>query len=121
MGGFMDSKDERLKTLRSEIIKEYYDVQWKDVWFYPVGEEIPDRPGCKDVKGYGGTDDIFFLALNPSTGMFPSKGDIFYYEQLKEYGFESAHLTDLFKLRMSDKMATDLVTRIKRGADPQLL
>lgn len=83
-------KREQLKSLRSEIIDKIFKERWEDVWFFPE---------YKGVKGYLGTQDIIFLSINPSTGVFPSWFDKQYYRQLKRNGFYNAHLTDVFKQR----------------------
>ena len=59
-------------------------------------------PEYEGVKGYLGTQDIIFLSINPSTGVFPSWFDKQYYRQLKLNGFTNAHLTDVFKQRAKD-------------------
>jgi hypothetical protein len=72
--------------LTDKIFKE----RWEDVWFFPQ---------YKGVKGYSGTQDIIFLSINPSTGVFPTRYDEQYYLQLRADGFANAHLTDVFKQR----------------------
>ena len=83
-------KSVALKSLRSRIIREWYIKGWREVWFYPE---------WNGVKGWQGTDGIFFVGLNPSTGRFPSSDDQWLYKSLALRGFQSAHLTDVFKLR----------------------
>ena len=84
------TKRQKLLKLRSKIIDKIFKACWEDVWFFP---------GYKGVKGYLGTQDIIFLAINPSTGVFPSWADEQYYRQLKKQKFTNAHLTDVFKQR----------------------
>ena len=83
-------QEKKLKHLRSEIIDKILKECWEDVWFFP---------SYNRVKGYLGTQDIIFLSINPSTGVFPSWHDRQYYRQLRRYGFAGAHLTDVFKQR----------------------
>lgn len=53
------------------------------------------------VKGFFGTGDVVFVCQRPSTrgGRIPNKWDLKFYGLLKEYGFGSAHITDLIKCR----------------------
>lgn len=88
-----------LLELRNLISIECFTSKWKDVgskeaWFFPEYNE---------VKGYLGTDKILFIALNASFGRFPSDGDKLLYRNLKKYGFQNAHLTDIIKLRLTRK------------------
>ena len=90
------NKEEKLENLREKIIDKHLKNNWDEVWFFKENREF-------GVKGYLGTQDIFFVGLNPSYGNFPSKPDIFFYEILRKYKFEQAHLTDLIKLRLANK------------------
>lgn len=92
----MDTKLEQLRHLRKAIVEAMYLERWHDVWFFPP---------YNDVKGWEGTQDIMFVGLNPSTGHFPGDTGKFLYEQLKSHDFQSAHLTDLIKLRGTGKEA----------------
>ena len=94
--GFMfmeKDKTTQLLELRSSVIKDTYDKQWKEVWFFPMFKEVPE------VNGYLGTKSIMFVAFNPSFGKYPEKKIIFYYQNLKDVGFFNAHLTDCFKIK----------------------
>lgn len=86
----MQIQETKLRNLRSEIIDKIFKKRWEDVWFFP---------SYNGVKGYLGTQDIIFLSINPSTGVFPSWHDKQYYRQLRRYGFADAHLADVFKQR----------------------
>lgn len=94
---------DNLNEIRNHVIDKFFKKQWKDVWFYP------EHPKIKGVKGYLGTQDIIFVGLNPSRGKFPSKADDFFYEELKKNGFKNAHLTDLIKLRATEKEVNSLL------------
>ena len=93
-------KSEQLEKLRSKIIDRIFKQQWKEVWFFP--EDIK-------VKGYLGTQDIIFLCLNPSYSRFPTRYDKFFYKQLKNYKFENAHITDLIKIRATNKEIDNII------------
>ena len=94
----------KLKKLRKEIIEKYYINEWKEVWFFP---------SYNQVKGFLGTQDIIFLGLNPSQGHFPSKYDKFFYEELGKNNFENAHITDLIKIKASNKKINELLENKK--------
>lgn len=98
------SVSDSLSRIRNYVIDRFFKNQWQDVWFYPefIG-----------VKGYMGTQDVMFVGLNPSRGNFPSKADEFFYEELKNQGFSNAHLTDLIKLRATNKEANTLLKNEK--------
>lgn len=68
---------------------------WKEAWFYPeLGR----------VRGWQGTQDIMFVALNPSYGSrFPSPADHFFYRELDSHSLGNAHLTDAVKSRERKK------------------
>lgn len=91
-----------LKRIRGEVIDKTYKERWKEVWFFPEYEQVPG------VKGFLGTDPIFFVSINPSFGAFPSPADIFYYQNLKRQGFGNAHLTDFFKVKCKNKNTKEL-------------
>ncbi len=62
-------------------------------WFFPPDEDI-------GVKGFLGTRNTITVCERPSTrGNIPSSADLNFYELLKKYGFEDAHITDLVKCR----------------------
>ncbi len=83
-----------LLQLRSFITLDLLPL-WKEAWFYP------EHGG---VRGWQGTQDVMFVALNPSYGgRFPSPADEFLYRELKSIGFENAHLTDIIKARERNK------------------
>ena len=88
----MDEKEKALIELEIAIQKAYPNNK---VWTFP------SKIG---VTGYRGTQNIIFLGWNPSTGEFWSKGsgDEFLYTELIKNGFENAHITDFFKLRMTN-------------------
>jgi hypothetical protein len=58
--------------------------------------------GCS-CKGWLGTSSVLFVSLNASTSTFPTEADKFYYSTLEEFGFENAHLSDLFKEVMTGR------------------
>lgn len=65
----------------------------EDPWFFPPNEEI-------GVMGFFGTGKTFIVCERPSTrGNIPSPADLSFYELLRNYGFENAHITDLVKCR----------------------
>jgi uracil-DNA glycosylase len=80
----------RLDHLREAIISELCVKRWYDVWFFPKSD---------GVNGWGGTDQVMFIGLNPSSGRFPSRATDLFYRELKRHGFGNAHLTDVFKIR----------------------
>lgn len=94
-------KKQRLLRLRSDIIDKCYKEKWIDTWFFPE---------YKGVKGYLGTQNIIFIGLNPSYGQFPDKYCEFFYEQLKQNGFQNAHITDIVKIRQKNRSVNDLFT-----------
>ncbi len=83
------------------------DLEFKSAWFFPEYEYEEVK-----VKGYLGTDTIFFICLNPSLGQFSSgsssKAVKFFYKSLKEHGFENAHLSDIIKSRLSGDQSNAL-------------
>jgi hypothetical protein len=92
-----------LKRIRDDVIDKVYKQRWEEVWFFPEYKEVPG------VKGFLGTDRIFFVSINPSFGAFPSRPDIFYYRNLKRQGFGNAHLTDFFKVKCKNKNFKELL------------
>lgn len=93
----------KLKELRKEVIDKYFVGAWREVWFFPK---------YKEVNGYMGTGDIFFVGLNPSSGRFPSKQDDMFYDELKNNNLNNAHITDLIKLRATDKNLQEIIDDI---------
>ena len=91
-----------LKRIRGEVIDKIYKERWEEVWFFPEYKQVPE------VKGFLGTDPIFFVSINPSFGTFPSRPDIFYYRNLKRQSFGNAHLTDFFKVKCKNKNSKEL-------------
>ena len=62
-------------------------------WFFPPSED-------SGIKGFLGTGKVTFVCQRPSTrGKIPNKADLLFYELMKKYGFEDAHITDLVKCR----------------------
>jgi hypothetical protein len=57
-----------LRRIRGGVIDKAYKGRWEEVWFFPE---------YKQVKGFLGTDPIFFVSINPSFGTFPSGPDSF--------------------------------------------
>lgn|GEM_PF-1159560 len=89
--------------LRAKIIRQLFVERWHEVWFFPRNST---------VKGWQGTAPIMFVGLNPSTGNFPSKADRFFYQYLAKHKFNSAHLTDVYKIRaLNDGVASMLQKR----------
>lgn len=97
-------KLKELQRLRKEIIEKYYMGQWKEVLFFPEH---------KQIKGFLGVQDIIFLGLNPSYSRFPSKYDEFFYEELGKNDFENAHITDLIKIKATNKKINELIENKK--------
>jgi hypothetical protein len=93
--------EKKLLKLMAEIHLECFnmDTQFNSAWFFPP---------YNGVKGFLGTDKTVIVALNPSYGKFPSRGDIFLYKCMKEYGFENAHLTDIIKHKLTGSEYTKL-------------
>lgn len=97
------NKKAKLIELRKRIIQEYFGNRWQEVWFFPQYAEVPK------VKGFFGTNSIFFVSINPSFGTYPSKPDLFYYRNLAKQGFGDAHLTDVFKVKCKNENAKSLM------------
>jgi hypothetical protein len=95
----LKSKKKRLLKLRSDIIDECYKEKWIDTWFFPE---------YKGIKGYLGTQSIIFIGLNPSYTQFPDKYCDFFYKQLKQNGFQNAHITDIVKIRQKNRGVNDI-------------
>jgi len=83
-----------LKRIRGEVIDKIYKERWEEVWFFPE---------YRGVKGFLGTDPIFFVSINPSFGAFPDGPCISYYRSLRRQGFGNAHLTDFFKVKCKNQ------------------
>jgi hypothetical protein len=90
-----------LKRIRGDVIDKIYKERWEEVWFFPEYKQV-------GVKGFLGTDPIFFLSINPSFGTFPSVPVEFYYRNLERQGFGNAHLTDFFKVKCKNKNSKEL-------------
>jgi uracil-DNA glycosylase len=89
----MELEDGRLRALqqlRARIIHEECIERWRDAWFWLEQD---------DIRGWQGTQDIFFVGLNPATGRFPSEATDLLYDELRANGFQQAHVTDLAKVR----------------------
>ena len=89
-----------LERIRDEVIDKIYKERWEEVWFFPE---------YKQVKGFLGTDPIFFVSINPSFGTFPDDPVKFYYQNLKCQGFGNAHLTGFFKVKRKNKDVKELL------------
>lgn len=105
--GVSISTEDRVARLRDEIKKcdkcknlrhdKHKSSKWKP-WLFPEED---------GVKGFLGCSDIMFVGERPSTGK--SKDDKLdeatklFYNLLKKYGFQEAHLTDLTKCRKEVK------------------
>jgi hypothetical protein len=89
----------QLKELK-KIIEIDASSKNHEAWFYPehMGE-----------KGFMGTQDMFLVGLNPSTGIFPSRRDNRLYSLLKEKYLDNIHITDFIKLRSKNCQAEDLI------------
>lgn len=83
-------------------------------------------PEYGEVKGYFGIKNIMFVAENPikrnpdkeateedEKDWKPSSNDKILYTTLKKFGFGNAHLTDLVKLRKTQKEAKEFFKNIK--------
>src|SRR3989344_3901969 len=83
-----------------EEITEYAKNNKLEAWFYPE---------YSGVKGFWGTQDIFLVGLNPSSGTFPSKKDKRLYALLKDKNLENIHITDFIKVRAKNNEVQDLL------------
>ena len=83
-----------------EEISEYAKNKKLEAWFYPE---------YSGVKGFLGTQDIFLVGLNPSSGTFPSAKDKELYTLLKEKELENLHITDFIKVRAKNKEVPDIL------------
>ena len=90
---------EELENLKNEI-SEYVKNKGFGAWFYPEYE---------GVKSFFGTQDIFLVGLNPSSGNFPSKKDKQLYDILKKERLENIHITDFIKVRAKNKEVLDIL------------
>ena len=97
------TRRDKLIAIRGGVIDKVYKQRWEEVWFFPKYKQVPG------VKGFLGTDRVFFVSINPSFGAFPSSPDIFYYRNLKRQGFGNAHLTDFFKVKCKNKNFKELL------------
>ena len=95
-------KKQKLVRLRNKIIDDVYKKRWEEVWFYP-------KHGT--IKGWEGAGDVMFVGLNPATANFGGFHDTLYYESLRKFGFQNAHLTDIFKLKRVNKDIDELLKR----------
>ncbi|MGB9779086.1 MAG: uracil-DNA glycosylase family protein [Candidatus Bathyarchaeales archaeon] len=84
-------------------IRHWYN---KGPWFFPP---------YREVKGFFGTGKVVFICERPSTGTFPSKADELFYDLIKRYELEDAHITDLIKCRLKDNEKGK--TKNKKEAD----
>jgi hypothetical protein len=99
-------KREKLLELMIKIHLESFKmgIDFKTAWFFLE---------FKGIKGYLGTDKIIFAGINPSYGRFPNKPVMFFYECLKKYGFENAHLTDIIKSRLTRQQSNQIKRNTK--------
>jgi len=97
------TKRDKLIAIRGKVIDKVYKQRWEEAWFFPEYKQI------RGVRGFLGTDRVFFVSINPSFGTFPSSPDIFYYRNLKRQGFGNAHLTDFFKVKCKNKNFKELL------------
>jgi uracil-DNA glycosylase len=95
------NQTQSLSQLRKSIIEELCVKQWLDVWFFPE---------LDGVKGWSGAAHIMFVGLNPSTGTFPSKAGVMFYDSLRKNDLSDAHITDLYKIRMKGKLVHKILT-----------
>ncbi len=105
----MKEKIENLEKLKKKIIKETKER----VWFYSEEYEEFKRPASRHgVKGWFGTQDIFFIGSNPSKNSSKDPHNVnFFFEQLKANKFENAHLTDLVKIRAGNAEAEEVIKK----------
>lgn len=95
-------KEQKLKALRRKIISSTR----KETWFYDK-DKI-----SKGIKGWLGTQPIMFVGSNPSCNKSDNSSYTkFFYNQLKKNGFANAHLTDLIKIRGTNKEADKLIDK----------
>ena len=101
----MEKKIRKLEDLKEEIVKETKE----EVWFYSMEYREYKIPASRHgIKGWLGTQDIFFVGPNPSKNpRKDSPGLNFFFKELKTNGFENAHLTDLVKIRLFNKDVKD--------------
>ena len=91
-------KEKKLKDLEKKIKNSTN----KETWFYPRH---------KGVKGWLGTQNIFFVGSNPSYNKFPTRHTNLFYNELKKNGFNNAHLTDLIKIRAKNNEADEVIEK----------
>ena len=87
-----------LAELKARITQDL-DHRGQEAWFFLFWD---------GVRGWEGTDPVFFVGLNPSEGRrtpFPSKADQLFYRSLAAHGFADAHLTDVVKAKATNKHA----------------
>jgi hypothetical protein len=82
---------DRLRELRTDIEDQF----GKDQTFFFEKH--------MSVKGFMGTDPIWFICYKPSENSegFPTRHDELFYETLKRYSLENAHITDVSKIKGS--------------------
>jgi hypothetical protein len=94
-------KKKLLEDLQRRIRRECGEDK---VWFY--GDE---RPKSKNITGFLGESELFFLALNPSQGTPNATQFKLFYGSLENNKLQDAHLTDLIKIKKSNKDRKELI------------
>src|SRR3989344_1238546 len=114
----MNKIEEELKKLQQDIYADYGEER---VWFYESSDNHPNLEIRETgVNGFLGTQNIFLLGLNPSTGKFPSKRDIKLYQLLKDKNLENIHITDLIKIRAKNEEVKEKL-KDEKLVDKQIL
>jgi len=105
----MKEKIKKLDNLKRKIIRETKEK----VWFYSEGYKGHEIPALRHgIKGWFGTQDIFFIGSNPSTNPSEDPPSVnFFFKELKANNFENAHLTDLIKIRAKNTEADKVIEK----------
>jgi uracil-DNA glycosylase len=94
---------QKIGILKSEIEQDAKNNNY-EAWFYPE---------YSGVNGFSGTQDIFLVGLNPSSGTFPSKRDKQLYSLLKEKELQNVHITDFIKIRAKNNQINEVLNNSK--------
>jgi len=118
----MKEKIKKLEYLKKKIIKETKEK----VWFYSEEYEEYKKSALKyGIKGWLGTQAIFFIGSNPSKNPSKNSSSVdFFFKELKLNKFKNAHLTDLVKIRTknteADKIIEKNLKKQKRYLDEEI-
>jgi len=105
----MKEKIKQLENLKKKIIKETKEK----VWFYSEEYEEYNNLALKyGIKGWFGTQDIFFIGSNPSENPSKDPPNVnFFFKELRANNFQNAHLTDLVKIRVKNTEADKIIEK----------